>query len=123
MRVGIRIEIKKDKESGIYSAEAHFGNNIFICSNIKNREDAIQCSNEAKELLNKIKLSKLKATLTDVEINNLSYNEIPFSDKGIFDDMLRNLLRGNFVKTAKFIRDRLFEINLKDINDEEEIKI
>lgn len=119
MRPGIRVEIKKNKIDSTYSVEAYFGNDTFVCKKIGSKDDAERCRDDAKELLDKIKLSKLKATLTDVEINNLSYKRIPLSDKGIFEEMLRELLRGNFVKTAKFIRDMLFELNLNNTDYEE----
>jgi hypothetical protein len=119
MRNGIRIDIKKDKENGTYSVMAYFGNDSFVCKAI-DKEDAERCRNSAKELLDKIRLSKLKATLTDVEITNISYQKFPMLDKGIFEDMLRDLLRGNFVKTAKYVRDKFLEINLKYMHNEEE---
>ena len=114
MRPGLRVEIKKNKESGVYSVEVYFGNDTFVCNKIEDKQHAEKCRDNAKTLLDRIKLSKLKATLTDVEINNLAYQRIPSNDKGMLEDMLRGLLRGNFVQTAKFIRDRLFELNLND---------
>lgn len=119
MRPGLRVEIKKNKEKNTYSVEVYFGYDTFVCNNVTDKQDAERCRDNAKKLLNRIKLSKLKATLTDVEINALAYQRIQLNDKGIFEDMLRVLLRGNFVKTAIFIRDRLFELNLNDTDYEE----
>ena len=121
MRTGLRVEVKKNKAMGTYFVEAHFGNDVFVCVVI-DKDDAIRCRDNAKTLLDRIKVSKLKATLTDVEINSLSYHKVPMADKGIFEDMLRDLLRNNFVKTAKYVRDYLLEVNLNAIKDEEEIE-
>lgn len=119
MRPGLRVEIKKNKEKNTYSVEVYFGNDTFVCNTVMDKQNAERCRDNAKLLLDKIKISKLKATLTDGEINSLSYQRVPINDKGIFEDMLRNLLRDNFIKTAKFIRDRLFELNLNDTDYEE----
>lgn len=116
----MRTEIKKNKESGKYRVFLHIGAGSLSYEGSVTKEDAESFLEELKKELNRDRIRKLKSTLTDADISSLSYEEYPISSRGIFENMIVDLLRREFVKKAKKIRDMLMSINLNDKEYENE---
>jgi hypothetical protein len=116
----MRTEIKKNKESGKYRVFLHIGAGSLSYENLNTKDDAESFLANLKMELDRDRIRKVRSTLTDADISSLSYEEYPMSSRGVFENMIVDLLRKEFVKKAKKIRDMLMSINLNDKEYESE---
>ena len=120
MRNGIAVNVAKNA-TGTYYVWMTFDRYTLASMDFLTKAEAVECQKEVRARLDRLQMTKIKATLTDVHINTMIYEEYPVVEKlSIMDTMIVDLLRKHFVKTAKLIRDKFLEINLKFENEDDE---
>ena len=112
----MRVEIKKNKETKTYSLYLHFSEITLSYHGIDSKEEAEHHRDEVNATLDKNSIKKLRLTLKDTDIGALSYQIYPLA-QGFLENMVRDAMRKEFIKTAKTVRGILMDINL---NKEEE---